>query len=173
MPSQTIELPDWVACQLQPDERVLASLHDGAADLYATSARLLRFQGRRDCESVPYQSLRIAEKGLGPFMNACRALLIFLGLASTGVAIVFGGIGPTIHTGSSVLRTGMPAELAILFLAMGLIALLAGLAVADHQYEIAVIDPRGGLQRRWRLRMARWGSGDVRTLAGVLKEKTQ
>ncbi len=166
-------IPEWVASQLRPEEVVLAHAAASSVDYYATDRRLLRFRGRHDCESVPYQSLSIVQKGLGLIANACRVLLLLLGLACAGAAILFGVIGPTIHTGSSVLNTRMPAELACFFLAMGLIALLASVAVVGYQYEIAVIDPRGGVQRRWRLGLARWGSGDVHRLAWVLKEKTK
>lgn len=166
-------IPEWVATRLQPKEVVLAHAAASSVDYYATDKRLFRFSGRNDCESVPYESLTIARRSVGMFLNMCRGLLALMGLACTTAAIYFGLVGPTIRTGSMVLHTRMPPTVAYLFLALGLFALFISLAVVGYRYEIAVIDQHGRIQRRWRLQLARWGSGDVHQLARVLGEKTK
>jgi hypothetical protein len=156
-----IEVPDWVKEHLSEDERVISEfspkLSLGDISFFATDRRVLRFARKSDCDSVPYDGLRVVNKSLVAVYVIAGLVMVLFGLCLIALAgVMF--IGPEYTRDGTIHSLQGPPCLSLISCLTGLWALLfpGGLPYGAYWIESPHLDSRD--LRKWRIARY-WFSG--------------
>lgn len=168
---ESIEIPKWVEGQLLEGEKVISRLSHGMADYYATDKRLLRFTGKSNCRALEYGKMSITFVRYGLGWSIFRTFSVIFGSLCIGFGIL-GFIGPTTHSGTTVMHWGAPFEYVLLLWGVGLFCILLPLNSRYAYYQIKGAGLYTQDLKKWQIVRNRWGAGNVDRFADIVKERS-
>jgi len=177
-------------------EEVLSKVVMGGAfkatTFYATNKRLVRISKREassgilviaadeiakrakkkpGLETLEYDRISISFKKFGLGSSIFRVFAVGFGIFCIALGI-FGYIGPTITTGTTIIRTKAPIGISLLLWVIGFLVILASLNGRYGYYQIVSSDLEQGDLKRWRIQRTRWGAGKIEDFMKIVAERS-